>query len=91
LIFYGFFIKGYKMEQLKTTLNVGKLVSLEWKLGVAISSSQFNSVNAPFVTLLLKVSDNNNAITSHSFELSASEFNDFAKNLNDIQALLKAL
>jgi len=79
------------MDQVKATLNIGKLVSMEWKLGVAISSSQYNSVNAPFVTLLLKVSDSNNAITAHSFELTGGEFNDFAKNLNDIQALLKVL
>jgi len=79
------------MEQVKATLNVGKLISLEWKLGVAISSSQYKSINAPFVTILLKVSDNNDVITSHSFELTAGEFNDFAKNLNDIQALVKVL
>jgi hypothetical protein len=61
------------MAQAKV-FNVGQLLDFEWKLGVAVESSNCKALNAPFVSILLRTLDDNGKVISHAFELSFSEF-----------------
>jgi len=73
-------------------LNVGQLVDLEWRIGIAVKSSSCNNLAAPYVSVLAKVADpGNHKITSHTFELSIPQFMDFAKNFRDISDLMESL
>jgi len=78
-------------KELASVLSVGKLVDFEWKLGVAMTSSQCSPLTVPFVSVLLKVADDNNVTILHSFELTLPEFTKFAKNFNDIATILDSL
>ena len=51
-----------------------QLVSMDWKLGVSISSSSCRALNSPHVSLLLKVADPGGSVQQHSAEMSVSEF-----------------
>lgn len=72
------------------TLSIGKLVSMETKLGVAVSSDSCKRLNTPFVTLLLKIEDAGGVVTSHSVELSLAQFQTFSKSIKEIDALMKS-
>lgn len=58
----------------KHVFNIGQLVSLDWKLGVSISSSQCQNLMTPFVTLTFRVVDANGSVTTQEIELTYSEF-----------------
>eukprot|EP00455_Lapot_gusevi_P045860 TRINITY_DN5931_c0_g2_i1.p1 TRINITY_DN5931_c0_g2~~TRINITY_DN5931_c0_g2_i1.p1 ORF type:complete len:233 (-),score=67.77 TRINITY_DN5931_c0_g2_i1:118-759(-) len=73
---------------LQQTLQLGRVLSLDWKLGVAVASADCAVLHAPFVTILLKVADTNGEVTSHCFDLSLPQFQDFARNFHDIAARL---
>lgn len=55
-------------------IKIGQLISLEWKLGVAIKSKDSPELNTPFVTIFMKTADSNNIKSSHCFELNLQEF-----------------
>jgi hypothetical protein len=59
---------------LADALSIGKLLSLDWKLGVSVKSNHCDNLAAPFVTIFIKVADGNDKISAHSFELTISEF-----------------
>lgn len=40
-----------------------------------MTSSKCSSLNVPFVSIFVKIADNNDVVTSHSFELTIPEFN----------------
>jgi len=74
------------------TLSVGRLVSLETKLGVAIASDTCKRLNTPFVTLLVRIAgDGEQQCEEHAFELTLQQFQAFAKNIGDIAALMESL
>jgi len=54
-------------------LTVGELVDMQWKLGVAVESSDGVS-NQPFVSVLVRIKDSSGQLASRSFELSLQEF-----------------
>ena len=62
--------------------DVGKILSLDWELGVAVQSSKCEGLNAPFVRVKLSVQDPNQAISVHSFELSLLEFKVFIDSIS---------
>jgi hypothetical protein len=56
-------------------LDLGRIVDLEWRAGIGVSSSHCSSLNAPFVSLKFKVRDaTTGAISVHPLELSLAEF-----------------
>ncbi|KAL6057895.1 COMM domain-containing protein 6 [Balamuthia mandrillaris] len=72
-------------------LSIGQLVDLEWKLGVAATSSNCKELASPFVSLVMHVADSNSKVTAYPFELSLPEFQEFASNLKDVANLLDSL
>lgn len=61
-------------QALRDTFRIGHLLSLDWKLGVALKSNKCSSLNAAFVTVFLKTANANNEVSSHSFEMTIPEF-----------------
>lgn len=55
-------------------LQLGRLFDLQWKLGVAVSSSNCSNLGAPFVALSYKISDANGKARGYAMELSYPEF-----------------
>ncbi len=47
---------------------------MQWKLGVAVSSSKCQKLSAPFVAVAVRVADVNGAQRTHHFELTVPEF-----------------
>lgn len=54
-------------------LTVGELIDMQWKLGVAVESSDGIS-NQPFVSILVRVKDSDGKLASRAFDLSLKEF-----------------
>mmetsp|Transcript_50809 Transcript_50809/g.99604 ORF Transcript_50809/g.99604 Transcript_50809/m.99604 type:complete len:204 (+) Transcript_50809:53-664(+) len=78
-------------EQLGRTLRLGQLVGFEWKLGVGVSSSNCKALNAPFVSVVLKVSDADGKVDHFPVELQLHEFQDFARTFRDISQQLESV
>ena len=72
-------------------LSLGKLVGLDWKVGVALESSTCKTLNAPFVTVVLRVQHESGDISSHPMELSLGEYQSFAKSFRAIDAVMDTL
>lgn len=53
---------------------IGQLVDMEWRLGVAVKSSNCKALNTPFVSVLLRVQDSDKKIQTHTLELTLAEF-----------------
>ena len=67
------------------------MYDLKWKLGVSISSSSCSNLSSPFVSLSFKIRDSNGTSTSHTTELTYSEFQDFLTTFRDISAVMDNL
>jgi hypothetical protein len=72
------------------TLSVGRLVSVETKLGVAVASDTCKRLNTPFLTVLAKI-EYGGTVTEHTFEMSIPQFQSFAKNIKEISSLMESL
>ncbi len=73
------------------TLQVGKLVSIDWRLGCGVASSACADLAAPFVTLQLTVADSFGATSVKTMELSIAQFQRVAKDFRDIAARLDSV
>jgi len=73
------------------TFGIGELVDMEWRLGVAVKSSNCSNLSTPYVSLLVRVKDSNQKIQTRTLELTLAEFQDFAKNFTDMSNLLGSL
>ncbi len=58
----------------RQVLSIGTLVGFDWKLGVAVASSQCANLNVPFVSVVVRVADINGNVISHPFEMNFTEF-----------------
>ncbi|KAJ3434306.1 comm domain-containing protein [Anaeramoeba flamelloides] len=74
-----------------TMPNVGKLIDFKWKVGVTFSSSISENLVTPFVTVNISVSNTDELVQTHSFEMSVPEFKEFARNLKEINQLLEVI
>ncbi|KAK3606310.1 hypothetical protein CHS0354_041942 [Potamilus streckersoni] len=72
-------------------LNIGQLVDLQWKLGMAVSSDSCKSLNFPFVILKLKVSDPSGNLHTHTVEMTLTQFKNFSTQLKEIASLLETV
>ncbi|XP_065058769.1 COMM domain-containing protein 6-like isoform X1 [Rhopilema esculentum] len=75
-------------NDIKDHLNVGELVSLDWKLSMAVSSTMCKSLNAPIVTMFIKVLNQNGEIIGKAFEMTVDQFQKFSKQLEDTKSVL---
>ena len=71
-------------------MGLGKFVSLDWKVGVGIKSSNCENLCAPYVSLLVRVS-RDGKVEAHSMELSIEEFGNFAESLKECSAAMSSL
>ena len=51
-----------------------QLVDMKWKLSVGVSSSACRSLNSPYITALVTVTDPSGALLTKSFEMTIGEF-----------------
>ena len=47
---------------------------MKWKLSVGVSSSACRSLNSPYITALVTVTDPSGALLTKSFEMTIGEF-----------------
>ena len=47
---------------------------MKWKLSVGVSSSACRSLNSPYITALVTVTDPSGALLAKSFEMTIGEF-----------------
>lgn len=78
-------------SDLTQTLNVGQLLDMKWKLSVGVSSSSCRSLNSPYITALVTVTDPSGAITSNSFEMTIGEFKKFSSQMREIASVLETV
>jgi len=75
----------------KRALNIGTLVSLDWKVGIALASSQCDSLLAPYITLVFKVRNSTDDVVTQAVELTLPEFQEISKTLVEVSAKLDQL
>lgn len=73
------------------TLNVGQLLDMKWKLSVGVSSSACRSLNSPYITASVTLSDPSGAILTKSFEMTIGEFKKFAAQMREIASVLETV
>ena len=71
--------------------HVGRLVNLEWKLGVTVASNTCHKIEEPFVVLKFQIEDNNEQLQQHSIQLSIAEFTKMAKSFSEMHTLMESL
>lgn len=59
---------------LAEVLSIGKLLAMQWQLGVSVQSNHCENLDAPFVSVQLRVEDANRDVSTHSFDLTLLEF-----------------
>ncbi|XP_046577837.1 LOW QUALITY PROTEIN: COMM domain-containing protein 6-like [Haliotis rubra] len=72
-------------------LNVGQLLDLQWRVGVAISSDDCKSLNSPHITLLLTIAETGGSITKHSVEMTLTQFRNFSRQLKEMAVLMETV
>mmetsp|Transcript_41824 Transcript_41824/g.131889 ORF Transcript_41824/g.131889 Transcript_41824/m.131889 type:complete len:209 (-) Transcript_41824:1314-1940(-) len=78
-------------DKVKSFLSLGKLVKFDWKLSFASESSSCAALNTPVVVLHFLVSDENFQVSSHSLELTISQFEEFAGTIHEICSVVETL
>lgn len=78
-------------SNLNQSFNVGQLLDIQWKLSVGMSSSLCKGLNSPYITALIRSSDSLGTVTSHSFEMTLSEFKKFANHMRDISSVMETM
>lgn len=63
------------------SLSLHQLVSMDWQLGMAMSSSSCRSLNSPYVTLQLNVADPSGSLQQRTLQMTVSEFQVTGVNL----------
>ncbi|XP_067663706.1 COMM domain-containing protein 6-like [Haliotis asinina] len=72
-------------------LNVGQLLNLQWRVGVAISSDDCKSLNSPTITLLLTIAETGGSITKQSVEMTLTQFRNFSRQLKEMAVLMETV
>ena len=72
-------------------LSMGQFVSMDWKIGLAVSSTHCENLNSPYISLLLKVAHRDGHTTQHPFELSVPEFMEFRKVFKSVGKVLEGM
>lgn len=73
-----------KKTDAATALHLGRLVGMDWKLGVGVRSSHCEALRTPFVSIVLRVADTSGRVQFHPLELGLKEFGEFSRNFKQI-------
>ena len=75
--YYVMYVSNYSDIQSNNIINhckIFQLVSMDWKLGVAMSSSSCRSLSSPYVTLQLRIAEAGGNIRLQTVEMTIPEF-----------------
>uniref|UniRef100_A0A671RGU5 TBC1 domain family member 4 n=1 Tax=Sinocyclocheilus anshuiensis TaxID=1608454 RepID=A0A671RGU5_9TELE len=53
---------------------IDRLIYIQWKLGMAVSSDTCRSLNSPFICVLMKIADTSGEMSYKSFEMTVQQF-----------------
>ncbi|XP_056013154.1 COMM domain-containing protein 6-like isoform X2 [Ostrea edulis] len=77
------------MDLADRALTAGELVDMKWKLGVAVSSDECKSLNSPFVTMTLRVADSSGKISTHTIEMTVTQFQHFSQQMKEMASRME--
>merc|ERR1712167_57470 len=63
-----------KTDAVREMLKVGQLMDVDWRVGVALESSECKDLREPYVTLVFQVGSDASTIESETVELSVAQF-----------------
>jgi len=69
-------------------VSAGKLVDIQWRLGMGVSSDSCRNLNHPFIVLSLTVQHPDMRTTQHVVEMSLSQFKNFYSQLKDMASVM---
>ncbi|XP_029981182.1 COMM domain-containing protein 6 [Sphaeramia orbicularis] len=72
-------------------LSIGRLVDMQWKLGMAVSSDTCRSLNSPYVSVLLKIAEPSGQICQRSFEMTIPQFQNFHNQFREMAAVMETV
>ncbi|XP_070553177.1 COMM domain-containing protein 6-like [Ptychodera flava] len=78
-------------ETAQQMLNIGQLVDMEWKLGLALSSDSCRSLNSPYVAMTMTVADPSGHHITRTFEMTIPEFQNFHKQMKEMASILETV
>lgn len=81
----------HTQQEAQAMLSIGRVVDLQWKLGMAVSSDTCRSLNSPFVTFLLKIAEPSGQIRQKTFEMTIPQFQNFHQQLKEMAAVLETV
>lgn len=73
------------------SVSLGRLVDIEWKVGVSVSSSHVKNLDAAFVGLNVVIRNTAGKLENHTMELTIAEFNTLLNGLKDAQEAITKL
>lgn len=73
-----------RTQQQQSGMKLGRLVKLDWKLGVRVSSSQCQSLNTPYVALTMHIADSDGKVRAIPLQLSLEEFRSLGGAFQDV-------
>eukprot|EP00483_Globobulimina_turgida_P003967 UN03975 len=83
--------KDEEMDEAKNILNLGRLVSMKWSMGITISSSKMRKVQKPFVRLSLQIAHGNGDIKTYFVTLSIRQFQELREEIKLTRMIMQDL
>ena len=80
-----------EVEDAKNILNLGRLVSMKWNMGITISSSKMQKVTKPFVRMTLQIAHGNGEIKTYYLTLSIVQFQELREEIKLTRMLMADL
>ncbi|XP_035682403.1 COMM domain-containing protein 6-like isoform X2 [Branchiostoma floridae] len=78
-------------DSVSQVLNIGQLIDMKWRLGVAIGSDTCRNLNSPFVAMTIKIAEPSGNVVTKSFEMTVPEFQNFSRQMKDMAAMLETV
>lgn len=75
----------------KNILNLGRLISMKWSMGITISSSKMRKVQKPFVRLSLQIAHGNGDIKTYYLTLSILQFQELREEIKLTRMIMQDL
>jgi len=72
-------------------LNLGRLVSMKWNIGITISSSKMRKVQKPFVRLTIQIAHGDGQIKPYNLTLSVLQFQELRQEIKLTRMLMQDL
>ncbi|XP_027021788.1 COMM domain-containing protein 6 [Tachysurus fulvidraco] len=86
---HGSLVQAY--QEVQAVVSIGKLVDIQWKLGMAVSSDTCRSLNSPHISVLMKIADTSGEISYKSFEMTVLQFQNFYRQFKEIASVLETV